>query len=133
MNTLELTYERDDVRNSSGILTASVDAGGFHGHVRTYAAEAWIAGFAHRLGTYPLAETGATLSGMREVTINVAPLNSRGHLRVSVALSSGEETTARQQANLQIITDYAGIEEFRLAMLAMSAGISAKATLRAHY
>lgn len=129
MGELKLTYTRDDEPNRSGDLNAVVQVGDFQGYAQTYVAEESLSDFAGLLATYPMPKQGVTFKGLRDIRITVTPLNSRGHLRVSVELSQDLANGVTQQANLQLVSDYAGIGSFREALLAMLAGSASEAVL----
>jgi hypothetical protein len=135
MSELRLTFAPDEDGNDYGWLDVSVRADGFIAHAGTLVRTDQLADFAGALATYPIGpDAGITLATKitgDDVRITVVPLNSRGHLEVSVALSHhGQQLT--QTAKISVVSDYADLETFRLQLTRIIAGEQIEATLRAH-
>src|SRR4051794_35027898 len=84
MSELRLNYSQDDAPNQTGSLDVSVQVEGFAGSRRVYVSELQLTGFAERPAAYPIPNAGIVLQAP-ELAIAVAPLNSRGHLKVTIA------------------------------------------------
>jgi hypothetical protein len=128
MSELRLNYSQDDAPNQTGSLDVSVQVEGFAGSRRVYVSELQLTGFAERLAAYPIPNAGIVLQAP-ELAIAVAPLNSRGHLKVTIAFPRLDWGELRQQAKLQLATDYAAIDTFRRALISAAKNGSGEALL----
>lgn len=116
---LRLNYARDDEPNRTGFVRLSVSSGGFSATTEAYVSEEQLLRFAMKLKSFPLDESGAKLEAP-EVEVTIRPLDPRGHLLVIADLRSPwGDGRSTQEATLRFRTDYATVDRFARATVAM--------------
>ena len=129
MNHLKLDYDQDDPPNAMGGLDIFLEAHEVRGAAWSYTSEADLQSFADAVSAYPLIEPHPRLT-MLDIEIGLAPLDSLGHLRVTVELSATKgPDQLEQHARLQFDTDYASAATFSKAQRAVISNGSGTATL----
>ncbi|MGO4388469.1 hypothetical protein AB4Y85_13125 [Microvirga sp. 2YAF29] len=134
MNMLRLTYEPDDEWH--GELHAIAHASDFIGSGSAWFSRESLIGFSRALGQYPLpahapvaifggvGAIAADRPGHIQIGITIAPADITGTLLVRMELATDplkatHRSEPQQSAVLCFITEYAALDQFRIALASM--------------